>query len=251
MRFGLIACVHANFRALEAVLRDAQDQGCDSILCIGDTVGYFDHPSECVQAIRSRCVGVVKGNHDDYAASSCPLDDFNPGAREKVEWTRAQLSLADRAWLSRLPYRLDVDDFTIVHASLADPERWDYIFDRLAAHRHFVHQASMLCFNGHTHVPAAFRLRDGNVTGGGTYSKFTIEKSTKYLVNVGSVGQPRDGIPRAAYVVYDRPTRTVELRRISFSPPDSGGPGVREPRTGGSGPSRPLSAHMEKKPGSD
>ena len=164
--------------------------------------------------IQSRCEVCVKGDHEEYCAASYPLDGFAAQAAEKVEWTRARLSPAGQAWLAGLPYRLDLGDFTVVHASLDAPERWEYGFDRLAAARHFPHQTASLCFSGHTHVPVAFQLKHG-VVRGGTYARFTLEPGVKYLVNVGSVGQPRDGRADATYVVYDASRRTVELRRVA------------------------------------
>jgi predicted phosphodiesterase len=242
MRFGLLSCVHANLPAFEAVLGDAQEQRCDSILCLGDLVGQFGRPNECVQLARTRCATAVKGNHDEYAATWSPLDGFTPEAAEVVDWTRSELSSVNKAWLNALPYRLEVHDFTIVHASLANPNRWPYIFERLAAAEHFNHQSSIVCFYGHTHVPVAFRLQHGQVAGG-TYTKFTLRPGVKYVVNVGSVGQPRDGSGGAAYVIYDADGRTVELRRIDYPKPPSGDVGAGKPSGGGVGPPGALRAH--------
>lgn len=214
------------------------------MVCLGDIVGYFEHPKECLDLVRSQCKVSVKGNHDEYCAASYPLEHFNARAAEMVEWTRGELSAADRVWLRELPYRLDIDDFTIVHASLDAPERWEYVFDKAAAARHFTHQTTPLCFSGHTHVPIAFQLKKGDVRGG-TYTKFTIKPDIKYLVNVGSVGQPRDGHAGAAYVVYDTSNRTVELRRVDYPRPPAGGHGVGKPAPGGGGPPKTLLAHSD------
>src|SRR5438067_235704 len=100
MRFALLSCIHANLPAMDAVLRDAQNMRCETILCLGDIVGYNDRPKECLDLVRARCRASVKGNHDEYCSSSHPLDGFNPRAAEAVEWTRGELSPADRAWLS-------------------------------------------------------------------------------------------------------------------------------------------------------
>jgi predicted phosphodiesterase len=244
MRFGLISCVHANLPALEAVLKDAERQGCDTLICLGDIVGYYDYPKECLDLIRSRCRLSVKGNHDEYASTSDPLEGFNPRAVAAMEWTRGQLSPMDRTWLADLPLSADVEGFTIVHASLASPERWPYVFDRLAAAEHFTHQSLPLCFNGHTHIPIAFEYRKG-VVKGGTYTQFTADPGVRYLVNVGSVGQPRDGRVDASYAVYDATIRTVELRRVDYPRPPSGGHGARRPVGGGGGPPKKLQAHSD------
>jgi len=244
MRFGVISCVHANLPALEAVLADADQQACQRLVFLGDVVGYYDHPKECLELVRSRCHACVKGNHDEYCSTSHPLEGFNPAAAASVEWTRGELSPVDKTWLKDLPYTQNVDDFIIVHAGLERPELWGYIFDRLAAAAHFAHQSLDLCFNGHTHVPVLFRRDKGGVKTG-TYSRFTLEPGVKYLVNVGSVGQPRDGRPEAAYVVYDSDSQIVELRRVDYPRPPSGGHGVGKPVPGTGGPPKTLRAQED------
>ncbi|HMO65119.1 MAG TPA: metallophosphoesterase family protein, partial [Verrucomicrobiota bacterium] len=138
----------------------------------------------------------------------------NPYALEAVSWTRQQLPEADRQWLRDLKYLRLVANFTIVHATLDGPQRWGYVFDKLEAAASFTYQNTGVCFFGHTHVPLAF-VRDATVRGG-TYSRFRVEPGKKYFVNVGSVGQPRDGNPRAAYVVYDLAEGSIELRRLDY-----------------------------------
>ncbi len=159
----------------------------------------------------------VKGNHDEYCSMDNTLDGFNPQAAEAVEWTRDQLTPEDRQWLRELKYLRLVASFSIVHATLDAPQRWGYVFDKLAAAASFTYQNTSICFFGHTHVPMAF-VRD-SVVRGGSYSKFRIEPGRKYFINVGSVGQPRDGVPKAAYVVYDMNEGTVELRRLDYDMP--------------------------------
>jgi diadenosine tetraphosphatase ApaH/serine/threonine PP2A family protein phosphatase len=131
--------------------------------------------------------------------------------------SRAQLTADDRKWLRDLKYFRLVANFSIVHATLDGPQRWGYVFEKLEAAASFTYQNTQLCFFGHTHVPVAF-IRDTGVRGG-QYSKLKIEQGRKSFINVGSVGQPRDGDPRAAYVVYDFPTQTVELRRLEYDIP--------------------------------
>lgn len=239
MRFALISCVHANLAALEAVLRDAQQSRCDSIFCLGDIVGYYESPNECVDLIRAHCQASVKGNHDEYCSGSCPLSDFNPKMAEVIELTRAELSPTNKRWLKELPYVLGFDDFTMVHSCLDTPERWQYIFDKFAAAVHFTKQSTPLCFIGHTHIPVAFR-HDGSKLIGGTFMSFSIQPGSKYLVNVGSVGQPRDGQTKATYVIYDAGDRMVELRRVDY--PRPGGYGVGRPVPTGGGPPKTLKA---------
>jgi predicted phosphodiesterase len=138
----------------------------------------------------------VKGNHDEYCSIDEQLDGFNAHAAEAVNWTRRQLSEDDRQWLRDLKYFRMVTSFSMVHATLDGPQRWGYVFDKLAAAASFTYQNTSVCFFGHTHVPVAF-IRDTMVRGG-TYSKFKVDPSKKYFVNVGSVGQPRDNNPKGA-----------------------------------------------------
>jgi predicted phosphodiesterase len=214
MKFAIMADIHANLEALEAVLRDAREQACTHYAFLGDFVGYCADPRACIDIIRAVNSPCVKGNHDEYCAVELPLDGFNPKALKAVQWTRNQLTDADRAWLRSLPYVRTVENFTIVHATLEAPERWGYVFDKLAAGSSFVNQKTPICFFGHTHVPVAFVL-DGLVRGG-TYAKFKIEKGKQYFVNVGAVGQSRDQNLKAAYVIYDMEEDTVELRRVAY-----------------------------------
>ncbi len=217
MKFAIIADIHANLEAFKVVLEDIERQACTHVACLGDVVGYNANPKECLDIVRQKGWPVVKGNHDEYCSSEDPLDGFNPAAAEAVNWTRKQLPTEDRQWLRDLKYQRMVTSFTIVHATLDAPQRWGYVFDKLAAAASFTYQNTSLCFFGHTHVPMAF-LRDTMVRGG-TYSKFKVEPNKKYFVNVGAVGQPRDNNPKAGYVVYDVDEATIELRRLEYDIP--------------------------------
>lgn len=214
MKFAILADIHGNLEALRVVLEDAREQHCTHYACIGDVVGYGANPRECLELVRKMNMPCVKGNHDEYSASNEHLDGFNPAAAEAVMWTRKQLTAAERQWLADLKYVRMVTNFTLVHATLDGPQRWGYVFDKLAAAANFPYQNTPVCFFGHTHVPVAF-VRDSMVRGG-TYSKFKVEAGKKYFVNVGAVGQPRDGNPKAAYVVYDTAEGTIELRRVQY-----------------------------------
>lgn len=217
MRYGIIADIHGNLEGLQVVLADIQAQRCTHVVCLGDVVGYGANPKECLDIIRGMNIPVVKGNHDEYIGSSEDPEGFNDAAAEAVSWSRNQLTEDDRKWLRELKYFRLVANFSIIHATLDAPQRWGYVFEKLEAAASFTYQNTQVCFFGHTHVPVAF-IRDTGVRGG-TYSKFRVESGKKYFVNVGSVGQPRDGDPRAAYVIYDLPQQTIELRRLEYDIP--------------------------------
>lgn len=213
-RVAVLSDIHANLEALNAVLADAKDQECNQFLCLGDVVGYNANPSECIEIVRRMNIPCVMGNHDDIASNGESLTRINPRATATMEWTRDQLSPMDMQWLRALRHTRMVGGITLVHATLDKPRDWGYVFDHLAAGASLSYQTTQLCFHGHTHVPMAF-IRDGSVRGG-KFSKFRIQSGQKYFVNVGSVGEPRDGDSRAAYVIYDREEHTIELRRIKY-----------------------------------
>ncbi len=220
MKYAVFSDIHGNLAALQAVLRDAEGNACEGYLCAGDIVGEYDQSEECVEMVRSIGAVCVMGNQDEYCGTDMKLDGFNEKARESVEATRRALSDDSKLWLQSLPYVVKCDEFTLVHASLDHPERWQYIFDKMAAAASLTEQQSAVCFNGHTHVPVYFE-KDQSVRGG-TYAQVSFRRGAKYLVNVGSVGHSRDGVAKSSYVIYDTDEKTAELRRIDFMRPEGG-----------------------------
>jgi len=214
MRFAIFSDIHSNLHALEAVLADAEANKCTHYVCLGDIVGYNAYPRECLNRVRDMECPVVKGNHDEQASMLDSGVGFNPLAEEAIQFSRDRLGEADRAWLRDLRLQRQVRDFTIVHATLDTPHKWGYIFNQLDAAGSFSYQHTKLCFIGHTHYPKAF-VRDG-VVRNAQLDVLKIESGKKYLVNVGSVGQPRDGNWRAAYCIYDSVAEEVCLRRVKY-----------------------------------
>src|SRR5450755_1670291 len=214
MRYAIIADIHGNLEAFQTVLADIKMQNVQQVVCLGDVVGYNANPKECLDIVRAMNIPVVKGNHDEYCSSEDHLEGFNPHAADAVHWTRNQLNEDEKQWLRDLKYTRMAASFMMVHATLDAPQRWGYVFDKLAAAASFTYQNTPVCFFGHTHVPVAF-MRDTTVRGG-TYSKFKVDPAKKYFVNVGAVGQPRDNNPKCGYVVYDLDLGTIELRRLDY-----------------------------------
>jgi len=214
MKYAVIGDIHSNLEGLQAVLKDAQEQGVEKYACVGDIVGYNSNPKECLELIRSLECATVRGNHDHYCSHDESLSGFHPLAADVVDWTRRQLSEEQRAYLRDLPLVRQVESFTLVHSTLDTPEMWGYVFDKLEAETHFNYQVTSVCFYGHTHVPIAFEK--GNGIKSGLYTRIKITVGKKYFINVGSVGQPRDGDPRAAYAIYDMVENVVELRRVAY-----------------------------------
>jgi len=215
MRFAIFGDIHANLHALEAVLADAKEQGCTHHVCMGDIVGYNAFPKQCLDIVREMECPVVKGNHDEQASMLGDQDGFNPLAEEAMNWTRDQLTNTDKEWLRTLRLQRQVRDFTIVHATLDTPHKWGYIFNQLDAAASFNYQTTALCFVGHTHTPKAY-VRDGSVRTL-PLDVLPLQLGKRYLINVGSVGQPRDGDPRASYVIYDTTKNEITLRRLDYN----------------------------------
>lgn len=214
MRFALFGDIHANLEALQAVLEDAEQQGCTDYICTGDIVGYNANPAECLQIIQDMNCPVVKGNHDEDSAGAYPLDKMNPVAAEALVWTREQLTAEQREWLQKLRMVRQIQDFTVVHSTLDQPQTWNYVVNKFDAMSSFSYQFTNVCFHGHTHVPKVF-LRGSSVTEVEAESVI-VEPDSKYFINVGSVGQPRDGDWRACYAIYDKPENRIVFRRIPY-----------------------------------
>jgi diadenosine tetraphosphatase ApaH/serine/threonine PP2A family protein phosphatase len=214
MKFAILGDIHSNLEALHTVLADAKAQGVTRYACVGDIVGYNANPVECLGIVRELGAISVRGNHDHYCSYSESLNGFHPLAADVVSWTRKQLNAEQQEFLRNLRYVAPVETFTIVHATLDMPEQWGYVFDRLEAEANFNYQTTNICFYGHTHMPLAFEKTD--TIRFGLYTKLKVGLGRKYFINVGSVGQPRDGDPRAAYVIYDMVNNVVELRRLPY-----------------------------------
>ena len=219
-KYGIFGDVHGNLEALEAVLIDMEEQGVTHPLCLGDLVGYGANPAECVEVIRALDCPVVRGNHDDLATLEKSPSSFSEPARISLDYSRRQLSPAQRNFLRRLPLVWAEDPITLVHATLDGPESWGYISTRLEAQTSFLYQKSPLCFVGHTHRAGAFaQERDVRPI---EFRRVDIHPDRrkigrKFLFNVGSVGQPRDGDWRAAYAIYAPGQEWVDLRRVNYN----------------------------------
>jgi diadenosine tetraphosphatase ApaH/serine/threonine PP2A family protein phosphatase len=214
MRFAIFSDIHANLEAFEAVLADARDNKCTDFVCLGDVVGYNANPHECVERLREMDCPIVKGNHDEQASLLESSRDFNEMAEAAIQWTRDHLTEEDKEWLRGLKLQRQVRDFSIVHATLDTPEQWGYVFNNLDAAASFTYQDTTVCFFGHTHVPMGF-IRDEGVQRQ-RIDKLQIDTGKKYFINVGSVGQPRDGDWHAAYCIYHIESNIVEQRRVKY-----------------------------------
>lgn len=200
MRLAIISDVHSNLPALEAVLDSAYREGCQNVVCLGDVVGYGASPIQCLDLLEEKGIPVILGNHDAAAAGRLSLDYLNEHARTAIEWTIHEIGPARRERLARLPATLEREGMLFVHASPFEPLNWHYIFNQSEARVAFREFVQPVCFVGHTHFPVSFQ----NPSDG------------RRLINVGSVGQPRDRDNRACYGIFDTTTATFRWERVEY-----------------------------------
>ena len=216
MKYAVIADIHANLEALDVVLDDSRAQNCTHYCCVGDVVGYNANPKECLDIIRNMNMPCVKGNHDEYCSTDEALDGFNPHAAEAVNWTRKQLTEEDRQWLRDMKYVRLVGSFSMVHATLDGPQRWGYVFDKLAAAASFTYQNTSVCFFGldipkATPESVAAGILDGVERGEDEIFPDPLSAPVADLW--------RDGVAKATYVIYDLNEQSIELRRLDYDIP--------------------------------
>jgi predicted phosphodiesterase len=215
VRYAILSDVHGNIDSLlQALSMVAAD---DVIVSLGDVVGYGPNPNECVAALRERARHAVLGNHDLAAVENFGVENFNNAARAAIGWTQSVLEDASREWLSLLPYELRFPDFLLVHG--APVTYFEYILDKETAARAFEQTEAWIVFVGHTHIAEYWTRDSGGAIGhrhmqhGGALE---LEPEKRYIIDVGSVGQPRDLNPRASFVLYDPQARHVEWIRYDY-----------------------------------
>jgi diadenosine tetraphosphatase ApaH/serine/threonine PP2A family protein phosphatase len=211
VKIGVFSDIHANWHAFEAVLEDASD--IDDAICLGDVVGYGPDPNRCLDAVRERGWPTLVGNHDRACTDDRILSWFNEDAATVIRWTRDQLGDGRLAWLEALPEQQTVDGTLLVHASPRDPI-FEYILDTGTAGANLSVLGERPCLHGHTHLPGFFSPNGDDVEH--SYWLGRIRMQGPALINPGSVGQPRDGIPDASYGVWDTEAESFEWRRVAY-----------------------------------
>lgn len=222
MRYAVISDIHSNLEALTAVLDKIDGERVDRVVCLGDLVGYYADPNECLKIVRARAIRSIAGNHDRAATGAREPAQFGEAGRRAIFWTRGELSDESRLYLEQLPISDFVDDrFLMVHAALhPEPNEDLYLvsraqvmrsFEKLAAHR----SGAKICFFGHTHQSVVHACRNGMISKlDGNPVK--LEKDDFYLVNPGSVGQSRDEDERAAFLIFDSDRSTAQFYRVTY-----------------------------------
>lgn len=216
MRYALISDIHANLEAFKAVLQEIEARGTDQTVCLGDVVGYNASPNECCEILRARNIPTILGNHD---AVACGIEEpwgFNPVALAAAMWTREALTKDNYDWLRSLPDALHFGDFVAVHGAPKNRNTYLFTWEDILPHLGFLEEQNTdLCIMGHTHSPGIFSA-DGVYTVDDDY-KFSLGENKRFFINPGSVGQPRDGNPQAAFGILDTKTREYEQVRIDYT----------------------------------
>lgn len=207
MKTAILSDIHSNFDALAAVLEKIDSLQPDRIICLGDIVGYGAEPNECVEIIRRRSIPAVLGNHDQAVAGDLPADDFNDSAKAAVVWHRHRVSTDNAEFLRTLPLSIDEANALFVHGSPDHPEEFRYLLSHSDAAGSLPSFSQPVCFVGHTHRPVIFSERG---------IEPMLYRDVRSIVNVGSVGQPRDGDRRGCFALFDSVQWTVELIRVEY-----------------------------------
>jgi predicted phosphodiesterase len=214
--YAVISDVHSNLEALKAVMKDINKRGIDKILFLGDAVGYGPEPNECIQLLKKKCKTHILGNHDSATLDPALTEYFNEYAQKAVLWTADNISAQGIAYLKSMKMisQLKRENICLVHSTPRDPGAWNYLYNLGDIERNFHHFDEKICFVGHSHMPfIAERFPSGEIE---LYKESrSIGGSGRYIANVGSVGQPRDGDPRSSYVVVSK--NTIALVRVSYN----------------------------------
>jgi diadenosine tetraphosphatase ApaH/serine/threonine PP2A family protein phosphatase len=217
MKYGFFSDVHANLEALKACIIDFRGEKLDKVFFLGDAVGYGPYPDECVKLIGEVAEVKLMGNHDYAALGLMETDYFNQYAAESMGWTKSSISRRTIEIMSDFELQHQLGDILLVHASPREPELWHYILDMEDATESFNFFTQKICMVGHTHRPYVVYKDKSSETVLSKQTEETLEEERRYLVNIGSVGQPRDGDPRSCYLIYDTELGTIKHKRVAYN----------------------------------
>jgi predicted phosphodiesterase len=218
VKYLIFSDVHGNLEALSVVLEQIEAQKPDKVICLGDVVGYGPNPNECVQYVHEYAHITIMGNHDHAVLGLTDISYFNQYAKLAVLWTRQVLTDDHYRILQKYPLRISEEQILFVHSTPLHPERWDYIFNPLEGQYYLQHLEEAICFIGHSHQPLFFKkdLEDQIIFDRKFSFSLPVQEGCKYIINVGSVGQPRDGNPDASFALYDTEKQIVEVKRLPY-----------------------------------
>lgn len=216
MRYGIFSDVHSNLEGFLEVLEAYKKESIDTYLSLGDIVGYGANPKECIQKAKSLAIDSVAGNHDWASVDLFPVTYFNTYAKDAIAWTKKQLDDSDSHYLESLKLVYRNEDLTLVHGTLDNPSDFNYLLDRDIARESLLLLETDICFIGHSHIAGIFIQDKSGAIEYMQENSVILKKGKKYIVNVGSVGQPRDNNPKASYCVYDTEQREVQIKRVAY-----------------------------------
>jgi predicted phosphodiesterase len=216
MKYGFFSDVHANLEALKACIIDFRSEKLDKLFFLGDAVGYGPNPDECVKLINEISEVNLMGNHDYAALGLMETEYFNQYAAESMGWTKNSISEKTMEIMSDFELTHVIDRILLVHSSPREPENWHYILDMEDAEENFDFFKEKICLLGHTHRPYIVYKSESEEAILSKETEVNIEDKYRYLVNIGSVGQPRDGDPRSCYLIYDSDAGSLRLKRVQY-----------------------------------
>jgi len=221
LRYAIISDIHSNLAALQAVLTTIEQEEIDKIVCLGDIVGYGPYPNECIELVQQYCEIILTGNHDFACINESELFYFNQYAAKAIEWTVTVLSKEYLEYFAKLPFIGKIENYYLVHSSPFEPQSWNYILSRDDAEFNFskFDETDQICFIGHSHHPIIYIEDSENnrpKTNQKTGNRIDLEPNKRYIINVGSVGQPRDGNPDSAFGIIDTNNQVYELKRVRY-----------------------------------
>ncbi|MCP4634371.1 MAG: metallophosphoesterase family protein [candidate division Zixibacteria bacterium] len=217
MKIAFFSDVHANLEALKAVLSDAQSEKVDKMFFLGDAVGYGPDPNECVELIAENAETCLMGNHDYAALGLLNTINFNSYAQQAIEYTQRVLTRENKEKIADFELEAFFKEFHMVHATPEHPNQWDYIVSLEDAEENFPHIKKQICLIGHSHYPAIICNSNGSAPEIIRDTSIRLDKKNKYIVNIGSVGQPRDRNSASCYLIYNSKGRTIKLQRVSYN----------------------------------
>jgi len=216
LRIAIVSDIHGNLEAFEAVLAQIDEEKIDKVICLGDVVGYGPNPNECMSLARERCQTILMGNHDYACIYKPEMFFFNHFARQAIEFTLSIIKEEHLDFINQLPFLHSENDLLLVHANPLRPEGWEYILSIDEAIYYFPKFSEKICFIGHSHLPSIYVESEESKFSFIEQREIELESNCRYIINVGSVGQPRDGNPASSFGVIDLAQQTFEIVRVAY-----------------------------------
>lgn len=213
MKIAVISDIHANFEALASCISAIKDLKADKIICLGDLIDYGAQPNECIEIAKKYCDVVVLGNHDEAQFNYNLVNSFGEYAYISSLHTRTIIKNTHIEYLKTLPYTYNFDNMLFVHSSPENPREYDYVLSEYDAFRNFNYFSEKFCFIGHSHYPQVFKLKNNRIS---FSNKLSYEDGARYIINVGSIGQPRDKNPKLCFCIFDTDTYELKYVRIKY-----------------------------------